>query len=94
MDYSKIDFNVPHVKHLVSRAEYKALLSLLKREREAVGLSQTELAVKLGTTQSFISKIERGERRIDVLELRAFCRALGTTIPKILLQLERVRREV
>ena len=41
------------------------------------GVTQIELAKRLDETQSFVSKCERGERRIDVVELREFCRALG-----------------
>ncbi len=57
--------------------EYSLFLEQLRSAREEQGLSQTELAQRLGTTQSFISKVERGERRIDIVELRAFCSALG-----------------
>ena len=44
--------------------------------REEAGLTQVELAARLGTTQSFISKCERGERRIDVVEFVAFVIAM------------------
>lgn len=57
--------------------EYLDLLLLLRRKRLSVGLSQKELANRLGVKRSFVGKTERGERRIDVLELRAICRALG-----------------
>ena len=39
-------------------------------------MTQIDMADRLAETQSFVSKCERGERRIDVAELRAFCRAL------------------
>lgn len=39
-----------------------------------------ELASKLGVDQSYVSKIERGERRIDVLELRRVCVALDADL--------------
>jgi len=45
------------------------------RQRE--GVSQVELAARLGNTQTFVSKCERGERRIDVVELVEFAEALG-----------------
>ena len=41
------------------------------------GLKQEELAKRLGVHQSFVSKVENGERRLDVLELRDLCEALG-----------------
>ena len=43
----------------------------------AADITQAELAEKLGTDQSFVSKYERGERRLDVVELRGICLALG-----------------
>lgn len=55
---------------------YKALLETLIAAREEAGLTQVELAARLGTTQSFISKCERGERRLDVVEFVEFVRAM------------------
>lgn len=57
--------------------EYKAFLRLLRTMREDLGISQEAIAQSLGQTQSFVSKCERGERRIDVIELRHFLNALG-----------------
>jgi len=45
--------------------------------REAAGLTQAVLALRLGITQSEVSKFERGERAMDVLQLRAWLKALG-----------------
>ena len=53
----------------------KASAQRLKKAREEAGLTQAQLALRIGETQTFVSKCERGERRIDVIELRAFCRA-------------------
>jgi transcriptional regulator with XRE-family HTH domain len=52
-------------------------------------MSQLDLADRLGETQSFVSKCERGERRLDVLELRTFCRALELSTEAFLRRLER-----
>jgi len=49
--------------------EYKAVIQKLREAREEAGLTQAEAAEKLGKPQSYISKIERGERRIDIIEL-------------------------
>jgi transcriptional regulator with XRE-family HTH domain len=75
-------------KSLVSR-EYRLFLSILRTAREEAGLSQEGLAKRLGETQSFISKVERGERRLDVVELRAFCRALKISFPAFVSKLDR-----
>ena len=60
--------------------EYKTMLAELRRLRESSTVTQEELARRLGITQSTLSKCERGERRIDVSELRRICVALGTTL--------------
>ncbi|MBL8122635.1 MAG: helix-turn-helix transcriptional regulator [Blastocatellia bacterium] len=58
--------------------EYSLFLEQLRKAREEKGLTQTDVAERLGQTQSFVSKVERGERRLDIVELRAFCLALDT----------------
>jgi len=50
--------------------EYREIIQKLKAARLASGLTQTEVALKLKKPQSYVSKIERGERRIDVVELK------------------------
>ena len=57
--------------------DYKVFLKLLRREREKAGLTQIDVAECLQQTQSFVSKCERGERRLDIIEVREFCRAIG-----------------
>lgn len=57
--------------------DYESFLRLLRRVRLEAGMTQTELGQCIGQSQSFISKCERGERRVDVVELRAFCKAFG-----------------
>lgn len=63
-------------KSLFSR-DYEAFVEALRGEREKAGVTQVEMAKRLGETQSFVSKCERGERRLDVVELRFWCHALG-----------------
>lgn len=57
--------------------EYAAFLRLLRQIREDRGVTQSRLAELLEATQTFVSKCERGERRLDVVELRQWCIALG-----------------
>lgn len=52
--------------------DYKEIINRLKQARIEVGLSQQAIANKLGKPQSYISKIESGERRLDVAEMKKF----------------------
>lgn len=69
--------------------EYERFLSLLRAERRKAGLSQHELGKLLDMSQSDISKWERGERRIDVIELWQWCGALGISLRLFSDRLER-----
>ncbi|MCS1407072.1 MAG: hypothetical protein M2R45_00228 [Verrucomicrobia subdivision 3 bacterium] len=68
--------------------EHKILLTLLKKTRVETGLRQVDLAKKLKVPQSMISKYEVGERRIDLLELRDICVALGVSLTEFVQELE------
>lgn len=57
---------------------------LLREIREKQGLSQKSVAVRLGLPQSYISKYELGERRLDFIETMVVCEALGTTLNSFL----------
>lgn len=76
-------------KSLYSK-EYDCLIRELRKVRINAALTQGELAKRLGQTQSFVSKVERGERRLDVVELRAFCGVLGVSFSSFTKQLERI----
>lgn len=70
------------------RPEPRHLLDSLRRLRTDAGLSQVELASRLGKPQSFVSKVETGERRLDILELRDVCLACGSTLARFVEMLE------
>jgi transcriptional regulator with XRE-family HTH domain len=57
-------------------SEHRALCALLIKAREKADLTQVEVASRLGKPQSFVSKYESGERRLDVVEFIAVARAL------------------
>jgi transcriptional regulator with XRE-family HTH domain len=67
-------------KVLRTPKERAALLKTLRSMRVKAGLSQAQVAAALRVPQSLVSKYESGERRLDFLELRAVCSALGTTL--------------
>jgi ribosome-binding protein aMBF1 (putative translation factor) len=56
-------------KSITSR-QYRTFLRQLRLARKLSGLSQVELATRIDEMQSFVSECERGERRLDVMELR------------------------
>lgn len=58
-------------------AEYQALISKLAKARKVAGITQAQLAAKLGKPQSYISKIENGERRLDVVEFLEIAKLIG-----------------
>jgi transcriptional regulator with XRE-family HTH domain len=63
---------------------YVELIARLRAARERQGLSQAELARRLGKPQSYISKAETCERRIDLIETLECCEALGIGIAAII----------
>jgi transcriptional regulator with XRE-family HTH domain len=58
----------------IYKKEYQAVIKRLKDARIEMGLKQGEVANKLGRPQSYVSKIERGERRVDIAEIKLFAK--------------------
>lgn len=56
---------------------YRKVIAVLVDTRKKQGFTQVELAARLGKPQSFVSKFENGERRIDVAEFIEICRAMN-----------------
>jgi transcriptional regulator with XRE-family HTH domain len=65
------------------KAQQKMLGAILRDLREQRGISQTKAAGRLGRPQSFVSKVEQGDRRFDYFELRAYCRSLGISFWRV-----------
>ena len=66
--------------HTSRTADYQVVGDLLHLVRKESQLTQTELARRLCRPQSYVSKYEKGKRRLDVVELRFVCRALGISL--------------
>lgn len=64
----------------IDQAEYQTLIERLRKARERAGLTQDEVAEELGKPQSFVSKVENGERRIDPVELCYFAELYGKPV--------------
>lgn len=65
------------MKKTLYERSYAAFTELLKEERRKAGLTQAVLARKLRRPQSYVSKYERGSRRVDVIEFLEIARAVG-----------------
>jgi transcriptional regulator with XRE-family HTH domain len=73
---------------------YKAFLELLRRTRKASKVTQEALADCLDNRQAFISKIERGDRRLDVVELMEYLNAIGANPATFVRQLAKALKPV
>ena len=60
--------------------EYKVVLERMRKARLEAGLTQVQVAKKLGHHQSYVSKIESGERRVDIVELNKFAKLYGKSM--------------
>lgn len=70
--------------------DYRAVIDALKDARTQAGISQRELARRLGKPPSFVNKIEQLERRMDVLEFIAIAEAIGMQASDLLKQMRNV----
>lgn len=61
----------------VASPRHRLLAKLLLERRRAAGLTQVQLAQRLGRPQSFVAAVEGGERRVDLVELLNFAEAVG-----------------
>lgn len=64
---------------------------LLKAVRAESGMTQEELALKIGETQNFISRLERGERRLDFFEMLQLCEVLNIAPAEFVRRFEEIK---
>ena len=69
---------------------YASMTVLLREMRLETGLTQVELAARIEKDQAYVSKYESGQRRLDVLEIREICQAIGITLGEFVKRLEKV----
>ena len=77
----------------IHTAEHARLVRLLRRLRDESGLTQGELAARIGADQSFVSKYETGERRLDLVELERIAQALGISLTTVVRKYEQAGRK-
>ena len=68
--------------------DYSIVVALLRETRTAAGVTQVQLAKMLGQSQSFVSKYENGDSRLDILQLRTVCETLGLSLADFVARLE------
>jgi transcriptional regulator with XRE-family HTH domain len=68
---------------------YKVLIGLLVARREAAGMTQSDLAARLGKSQSFVARLESGQRRITVVEFMTLAKILRFDPYRVISTLER-----
>lgn len=76
------------VEKSVFTHQYQVFLNLLRKTRQARGLTQVGLAERLQETQSWISKCERGEHRLDIVELLRLCQAMEVSLEEFVREFE------
>jgi transcriptional regulator with XRE-family HTH domain len=81
---------MPGMEKSIFTAQQERLQELLRQIRHEAGLRQVDLAEQLGEPQSFISKYESGERRLDLLEIRSICQAVGISLAQFVDRLEKL----
>lgn len=81
------------MKKTIHSLDNNKLKAFLRQVREEAGLKQSELAERLEVRQAWVSSYERGERRLDVLELRQVVVALGLDFLGFMARLEAVLQD-
>ncbi len=64
----------------IRRKEYAKFINKLREARHEAGLRQIDVAKKLKRTQSYVSRVEQGEQRLDILELKKFAKLYNKDI--------------
>ena len=74
--------------------EYQLFLERFVAIRKAAGLTQAEVAARMNKPQSFISKCQTGERRVDIIELCNYCEATGVPFAEFARELEAALKQL
>lgn len=77
------------MKKRVYIAQRNRLVSILREMRLEAGLTQVDLAISIEKDQAYVSRYENGQRRLDVLEVREICQAIGITLEEFIRRLEK-----
>ena len=84
----QILYDMRTVDKSIYTTQQERLQALLRQVRIEAGLRQVDLAQRLGEPQSFVSKYESGQRRLDLVELRQVCDAMGIRLVELVRRFE------
>lgn len=76
------------MKKRVYIAQRSRLVALLREMRVEAGLTQIDVAAHIEKDQTYVSRYESGQRKLDVLEVREICQAIGITLEEFAKRLE------
>jgi len=79
------------MRDLLRTRRYEVLRSILKQARDKLGLTQADVASRIGRPQTYISDIETGVRRIDIIEFLRLAEVLEIDPAKVVTEVSRVR---
>jgi ribosome-binding protein aMBF1 (putative translation factor) len=77
------------MKKRIYIAQRDRLVNLLREMRVEAGLTQVDLAARIEKDQAYVSRYESGQRRLDMLEVREICQAIGITLEEFVKKLEK-----
>jgi transcriptional regulator with XRE-family HTH domain len=77
------------MKKRIYLAQRDRLVSLLREMRIEAGLTQVDLAARIEKDQTYVSRYESGQRRLDVLEVREICQVVGVALEEFVKRLEK-----
>ncbi len=72
------------MRHEIYSQEHQKLREILRRERVAAGLRQSDIAKETNRSQAYISKFEKGDLRLDVVDFVRVCQSIGCDPHKVL----------
>lgn len=79
----------PAMPKTIYNPEHAVLLTLLKKHSTAAGLTQVRCSKALGRPKSFMSDVEGGTRRLDIVQLRNLCKVLGVALQDLIAEFEK-----
>lgn len=73
---------------VIYESEYRILVDCLKNCRLRSNMTQQELALHIGCSQTYISKYEQAQKRLDIIEIRKICLCLGVSLVELIVEFE------